>query len=257
MGRTLLLRAEASSTNDVAWDALAAGAPDGTTVIADAQTQGRGRSGRSWRMAPGKGLAMSLALHEGCERRTTRALPLVAGLALARALEGLGVAAELKWPNDLLLRERKVAGILCESRRIASGAEAVVIGVGVNVAEDERDFPPELGGRAISLALAGSAASREEVAASFLNALEPLWTEHQEGEPGRRSAHLECGTVLEAWKRRASFWGKSVTVRSAAGSTTGIARGLDPDGGLVLEVDGGREVVVLAGDLVVAGGGAR
>ena len=248
MGRTLLVRAEASSTNDVAWELLAVGTPDGTTVIADAQPQGRGRAGRAWHMAPGKGLAMSLALHEGCGRTKTRALPLVAGLALARACDGLGVMTELKWPNDVLLQGRKLAGILCESRRLASGSEAVVIGAGVNVAEREEDFPPELRGRAISLAVAGSPASREEVAAAFLNALEPLWTEHQEGEPG---------AVLDAWKRRASFWGRPVTVRSALGSTTGIARGLDAEGGLVLEVDGGKDVVVLAGDVVVAGGEAR
>ena len=156
MGRTLLARAEAFSTNDVAWEAIAQGLPDGTTVVADAQPQGRGRSGRRWHLAPGRGLALSIVLVQGCDRRQSGTLPLVAGLALARGLEALGVRAQLKWPNDLLLDGRKLSGILCESRRLLPGApdgapeDAAVIGVGVNVREMADDFPAELRARAAS-----------------------------------------------------------------------------------------------------------
>lgn len=240
LGRTLLARAESDSTNDVAWEALAAGAPDGTAVVADAQPRGRGRAGRVWHMAPGKGLALSLALHFGCEQRRAGSLPLVAGLALARALDGLRLATELKWPNDLLVAGRKLSGILCERRRLAAGTDAAVIGVGVNVHEQQDDFPPELHGAVTSLALEGKRTSREEVAARFLNAFEPLWAEHQEGE-GRG--------VLAAWKERAGFWGRGVTVRAPDGLLSGVARDLDPDGALVLELAGGRNVTVTAGDL--------
>src|SRR5262252_9577839 len=118
LGRTLLVRDTAGSTNDLAWDALAEGLPDGVTVIAEAQIEGRGRAGRRWFMAPGRGLALSVALHPGCDRRQAGLLPLVAGLALARALDGLGVAADLKWPNDLLVNGRKLSCILAESRRL-------------------------------------------------------------------------------------------------------------------------------------------
>ena len=75
-GRTLIARSETPSTNDLAWDALAAGAPDGTAVVSDTQTHGRGRAGRAWQMAPGKGLALSLLVHQGCERRQAATLPL-------------------------------------------------------------------------------------------------------------------------------------------------------------------------------------
>jgi len=242
LGRTLIARAETPSTNDLAWEALATGAPDGTVVVADAQPSGRGRDGRTWHLAPGKGLALSLVLHQGCDRRQAGTLPLVAGLALARALDGLGVATTLKWPNDLLVGARKLAGILCESRRLPSGTDAAVIGVGVNVSQQQSDFPVALHGIATSLALEGRRATREAVAAAFLNALEPLWTEHQEG--GRAA-------VLDAWRRRAGYWGRMVTVRTPSGSLSGIARDLSPDGGLVLRLEGGSEVIALAGDLDV------
>jgi BirA family transcriptional regulator, biotin operon repressor / biotin---[acetyl-CoA-carboxylase] ligase len=245
-GRTLVARAETPSTNDLAWDALAAGTPDGTAVVTDAQPQGRGRAGRAWHLAPGKGLALSLVIHQGCDRRQAGTLPLLAGLALARALEVLGVDATLKWPNDLLADGRKLSGILCESRRHPSGSDAAVIGIGVNVAQQRNDFPAELRESATSLALEGCRTTREAVAAGFLNALEPLWDELQE-----RSRAV----VLDAWKRRARFWGQVVTVRTPTGSITGVARDLSADGGLLLRLESGEETVALAGDLELAGPG--
>jgi len=246
LGRTLIARAETPSTNDLAWEALATGATDGTVVVSDAQPAGRGREGRAWHLKPGKGLALSLVLHQGCDRRQAGVVPLVAGLALARGLERLGVTAALKWPNDLLVEGRKLSGILCEGRRLADGSDAAVIGVGVNVSQQRDDFPSELREAATSLALEGCRAPREAVAAAFLGALEPLWVELQ----GQSRAPL-----LAAWTRRASFWGATVTVRTSAGPVTGIARGLSPDGGLVLGLADGTETVVLAGDLEVAGRG--
>ncbi len=243
LGRHLVARAEVGSTNDLAWEALAAGAPDGTTVVADAQTRGRGRAGRRWHQTPGEGLALSVLLHAGCDRRSLGVLPLAAGLALAQALERVGVRAGLKWPNDVLMEGRKLAGILCESRG-GSGAdtagEAVVIGVGVNVGGDRASFPEALRDTATSLAAEGFAVERETVAAQFLNVLEPLWATLQEGA---REA------VLEAWRLRAGFWGRPVRVRTLAGEVSGVARTLDSDGGLVLALASGAETTVRAGDL--------
>ena len=240
-GHFLIARGEVESTNDLAWELLSSGeAPDGAVVVADAQTRGRGRAGHSWHTAPGRGLALSIVLHQGCDRRQLGVLPLLAGLALARGLETLGARAELKWPNDLLLDGRKVSGILVESRRTFEGGDAAVIGVGVNVTQAAEDFPAELRTLATSLALAGVATTREDVAAAFLDALEPLWAEFQEGD--RRVA-------LDAWKARASFWGRRLRVRGAGGEVEGIARDLDVDGALVLEREGGERVVVHAGDV--------
>jgi len=240
LGRTLIARASVESTNDVAWEALAGGLPDGTTVVADEQTKGRGRAGRAWHTAPGLGLALSVGLHPGCDREGIGLLPLVAGLALARALDRLGVSTRLKWPNDVLWEGRKLAGLLCELRKLADGEDAVVIGAGVNVGHREADLPPELRESATSLALAGCMTDRESVAAEFLDQLEPLWDEVEEG--GRER-------VLGAWKEHAGGWGERVTVRTPTGALSGIARDLDPSGALVLERDDGRLVQVWAGDV--------
>jgi BirA family transcriptional regulator, biotin operon repressor / biotin---[acetyl-CoA-carboxylase] ligase len=254
MGRHLIARAETESTNDVAWEALAQGLPDGTTAVADVQTRGRGRAGRSWQTEPGKGLALSLLMHAGCAPARVRGaaggaeaargvIPLAAGLALARALERLGARAELKWPNDLQIGGRKVAGILCESRSGGAGGpvagDALVIGVGVNVGEARADFAGALADSATSLAIEGCATTREAVAAELLNALEPLWNELEEGDPA---------AVLAAWRERATFWGRTVRVRTPAGDVSGVATALDSGGGLVIE-RAGEAVTVVAGDL--------
>ena len=257
-GHRLIVRAEVESTNDIVWDAIAEGEPDGTTAVADMQTRGRGRAGRAWLTMPRKGLALSIALYPGCERRQMGTLPLVAGLALVKALDGFGVTARLKWPNDVLVGERKVAGILCESRRLPLGdelADVVVVGLGVNVTQQADDFPADISAAdfagvqpafsldATSLAMEGHRLDRETVAAEFLNALEPLWVLHAEG--GREE-------VLAAWTRRADFWGRPVTVRTPSGAVSGIARSLDPDGALIVRLESGVESTVLAGDLDVA-----
>ena len=247
LGRVLIARAETGSTNDDALEALASGLPDGVAVVADAQAHGRGRAGRTWTHAPGLGLAISVALHPGCEPGQAGAIPLAAGLALARAAQRLGVAARLKWPNDVLWQGRKLAGVLCEMRRTPDG-DAVVIGAGVNVRQAAADFPPEIRERATSFRLAGAEAAVEDVAAEFLNALEPLWTELEEGD--RR-------VVLDGWRENAAFWGEPVTARTPGGEVRGIAQRLEDSGALVLRLESGLEATVLAGDLEPedAGGG--
>lgn len=243
-GRHLVVRATVESTNDDAWDALAQGAPDGAVVIADEQTRGRGRLGRVWVTSPGRGLAMSLLLHLGCDPDPLATLPLVAGLALVSALDHLGARAQLKWPNDVLLDGRKVAGILCERRHTAAGLDAAVVGVGVNVTQARDEFPPELRDAATSLVQAGHRFAREDVAAEFLNAFEPLWTEHAEGDRSR---------AITAWRARATLWGTTVTVHTPAGPLHGIARTLDDDGALRIETEDGTLARVIAGDLEIPG----
>lgn len=242
LGRTLLVRAETGSTNDDAWDALAAGAGDGTAVVADAQVRGRGRAGRTWIHVPGRALALSVGLSLGCDVREAGIVPLVAGLALAEAIGRFGLAPRLKWPNDVQVGGRKLAGVLCESRRVPAAGDAVVIGAGVNVSQGAEEFPAELRDRATSLALAGAPATVEDVAAEFLNALEPRWDQFQEGDRA---------TLLAAWSERAS-WGTAITVHGPGGAITGTARRLDDDGALVLRMASGAEHRVVAGDVEAA-----
>ncbi len=250
LGRSLRVLESTTSTNDDAWDALAS-LGDGAAVVALAQRRGRGRAGRGWTQVPGRGLALSVALRLGGDVRQAGAIPLAAGLAVAQACHALGVeGARLKWPNDVLVAGRKLAGVLCEVRRVPGGTppregsgEAVVIGVGLNVGHARDEFPEELRATATSLALEGSTARIEDAAAEFLNRLEPLWSELQQGD---RAA------VLAEWSRWGAHWGERVHVRTPAGSVQGVAQRLDPDGGLVLRAETGAETVVLAGDLIPA-----
>ena len=241
LGQRLLVREQTESTNDDAWEAFAS-LQDGAAVVALEQTRGRGRAGRRWEHARGKGLALSVALRLGCDVRQAGVVPLAAGLALARACHVLGVRnARLKWPNDVLVGERKLAGVLCELRRAPGSGEAVVIGVGLNVLHGRADFPEALGDHATSLALEGSSATVEDAAAEFLVRLEPIWNELQEGD---RAA------VLAAWSRECDHWGQWLHVRTPSGDVEGHALRLDPDGGLVLRTAAGLETVVVAGDVV-------
>lgn len=244
LGRALLVRESTASTNDDAWVALSE-LGDGAAVLALEQTRGRGRAGRRWEQAPGKGLALSVALHLGCDVRQAGAIPLAAGLAVARAAHALGVErARLKWPNDVRVDGRKLAGVLCEVRRVPANpngdvSEAVVIGIGLNVRQVREDFPPELRDLATSLAIEGREVPLEDAAAACLNALEPLWTELQEGDRG---------AVLAAWSALSPHWGGWMRVRTPAGEVEGIALRLDHGGGLVLRTVDGLETTVLAGD---------
>ena len=174
-------------------------------------------------------------------------MPLATGLAVAQACHALGVtAARLKWPNDVLVHERKLAGVLCELRRVPGAGEAVVIGVGLNVRQARTDFPDELSDTATSLELEGSKALIEDAAAEVLNRLEPLWDESQEGD---RDA------VLEAWSRWSEHWGRWVSVRTPSGAVSGIALRLDAEGGLVLRTEAGLETTVVVGDVLPSDSG--
>lgn len=239
VARSLDVRRVAASTNDLAWDALAAGGPDGLAVIALEQRAGRGRAGRAWTHAPGLGLALSLGLR-AVDAAWAGAVPLAAGLAAAEAAAALGVPARLKWPNDVLAGGRKLAGVLCEMRRLASG-DAIVVGLGVNVLQRREDFPEALRDSAVSLALAGSDAGVEDAAAAVCGAFE------------RRLAQLRAGGregVLAEWSARAAFWGEPVSVRGPAGEVSGIAQRLDASGALVLRLENGAEWTAVAGDLL-------
>lgn len=143
---------EVSSTQDVAFELLVEGRPHGTLVLADHQTGGRGREGRTWFSVPGKSLLFSLLLDLEPPDTFASVLTIATATAVARAIQDVaGLPARIKFPNDILLRGRKVAGILLEVRDYGQQVRRAVAGVGINVSLDEADFPDELKGRATSL----------------------------------------------------------------------------------------------------------
>jgi BirA family biotin operon repressor/biotin-[acetyl-CoA-carboxylase] ligase len=206
------------STNDRARELAATGAPHGTMVTAHAQTAGRGRQGRTWTAPPGRALVASIVIRE-----PPRLLPLLAGVAVA---EVIGSGAKLKWPNDVLLDGRKVAGILVEGRPQESWA---VLGIGLNVALRESDFPPELRDTAATLGL-----EPEAIEPTLERLLELL----------ERWLVAEPGDVLAAVRARDALLGERV--KWAAGE--GIGGGIDGDGRLIVATDAGR-VTLDAGEV--------
>ncbi len=210
------------STNTRARELAARGAPHGTLVTAAEQTAGRGRQGRTWAAPAGRALLCTVLIRE-----PTRLLPLAVGVAVA---DTVGADARLKWPNDVLLHGRKVAGILVEGRPQERWA---VAGIGVNVALRESDIPPELRDRAATMGLDPGAI--EPTLARLLVALERWLT-----APSR--------DVLAAFRARDALAGH--TVRWAGGR--GRADGVDDQGRLSVLVGGGEHVTLDAGEVHLA-----
>ena len=218
----------------------AGGAAHGTVVLADHQTAGRGRQGRHWHSPPGENLTFSAVLRPDISPADAPPLSLAAAVGLARGVAPfLSDAPTLKWPNDLLVKGRKLCGILVEMSAGARTINHLVVGVGLNV--NVTGFPEELAGQATSLRLeAGTALPREEVLASVLNELEPCF---------QRLFDEGAAPIIQAWQEHTDWLGQRVTVSRPGGVVSGVAEGLDGAGGLRLRLEDGTEEVVVAGDV--------
>ncbi len=249
LGREIHHFESVTSTQDVARRLAAQGAVEGTVVVAESQTAGRGRRGRDWHSPPGAGLWLSVVLRPDLLPAQVPLLTLAAGVAAARAItEAAGVSPGLKWPNDLLVDDRKVGGILAEMSGQQDGIDHVILGVGINVGAGPDLFPPELRDRAVSLArCAAREVSRIDLCRWLLVALEEVYL---------RLAAGESAAVLEEWRRASITLGRRVAVILPAETVVGQALDLSPDGGLVLALPGGGTRTFLAGEvsLTMAGG---
>ncbi len=227
---------ETSSTQDVVREAARSGAEAGFCCLAAAQTAGRGRQDRRWSAPPGSSLLASVLVRAGSAG--AGCVPIAAGLALRAAIAATsGTDAQLKWPNDVVVDGRKLAGILCEVEPAAPGAgTAVVVGLGVNLRVAA--FPVGVVGVSLH-----SLVDEPPFPARLLAATLP--------ELAQRLARLPpggLGPLRAEWMAHAAGLGRPVTATSAAGSVTGCAEEIDEDGALVLRTDAGA-VRILAGEV--------
>jgi BirA family biotin operon repressor/biotin-[acetyl-CoA-carboxylase] ligase len=231
----------ARAAGDAAW-------PEGQVLVAEEQTAGRGRLGRTWTSVPGASLTFSVLLRPATVPAARRGwLALLAGVAVAsavRSVTGGGVAAVLKWPNDVLVGDRKLAGILAEQ---SPDGSAVVIGTGINVAAPADALPVSPAGLAgTSLLVEGATVAREALLLEVLRQLE-RWYVAFRADPDPVRAGL-----LDAYRPLCVTLGQKVRVELPVGRfTTGVARGIDPDGRLLVSDNpGDPPMAISAGDVV-------
>lgn len=228
--------AEIDSTNCYALDAARAGEPAGLVVVADHQSAGRGRLGRTWEAPAGASLLMSVLLRPTIRLEAMHLLTMAAGLAMADAVEAVaGFAPTIKWPNDLLVGDRKLAGMLTEAEVTDGTVTAVVVGIGVNV--QWTDFPPEIAETATACNLvAGRTVSRDDLLVAFIEGYDA------------RLADLDA--VPEDYRARLGTLGQRVRIELADGAFEGLAVGVADDGSLEVRLDDGATRIVTAGDVV-------
>lgn len=243
LGRPYRFHPVIGSTNLEARRLALSGAPEGTTVVADCQTRGRGRRGRPWLTPPGTGLAVSVVLRPELPPAGLGRLTLLTAVAVRRAIRAVtGLAPAVKWPNDLLLDGRKVCGILLELAAQQDAIEFVVVGIGVNVNQAPDQFPPDLAATAGSLRqFLGRPVPRPRLVAEVLAELEAAYDAWRAGQDA---------PWWSEWREACPHLGQRVRVTGPAGTWVGRALDVSPDGALLLQPDGAPAPVrVLAGDV--------
>jgi BirA family biotin operon repressor/biotin-[acetyl-CoA-carboxylase] ligase len=221
-GRKLHHSFRIRSTQDAAQAAAAAGEPEGAVFIAEEQTAGRGRSDHRWVSAPSQGITMSLLLRPPGPPARVLPLNLAAALAVADSVEqATAVTPDLRWPNDLLLCEKKFCGLLLEMTAEATRIQHVILGIGLNV--NQAEMPPELAGEATSLRLeTGTVVSRLQLVTELLAQLERRYRQFRDGD---------IRALLDEFERRSSYArGREVSVGEGDEAYTGVSDGLDDFG---------------------------
>ena len=239
VGRRLLYFTSTTSTMDVARSEAETGAPDGTVVLAEEQTQGRGRFDRAWVSPAGQNLYLTLIIRPSLDR--LRSLSIVAPLAVALAVgDSTDLSPRIKWPNDVLINGRKLSGILVESEVIGQSAKYALVGVGVNVNFDIEQSP-EIAGVATSLKRElGRETSREDLLAVFVNRFEQLYEDAPKGD-----------AVLQQWRSRLDTLGREIRITFRDQVYEGLAEDVDRDGNLILAQADGTRRTIEAGEVTL------
>lgn len=238
LGKVYRLYSEVESTQDIAKVWALEGAPHGAVVVSERQTKGRGRLSRSWSSPSGKGLWVSIVLRPERPLSVAHQLPLLSAVAVARTLEHFGFEPRLKWPNDVILLDRKVAGMLIEGQGEVDRLKFAVLGIGINVLQQADDFPEDLKTHAISLKMAHEEANaqmrrlppRGELLIAlleFLEAMLRLWEQES------------FVLIQKEWLQRAWRLNQTIALSSGRERVQGIFMGIDHNGYALLQTDQG------------------
>lgn len=231
------------STNNCARALAGCWAQEGTVVLAEEQTAGRGRQGRSWFTNPQENLTFSIILRPKLPPDAINLLPLLSAVAIAEAIEAeTGLKPQCKWPNDILINGKKACGILLEGSVKSDSVEYVVLGIGINV--NQTVFPNDLAQRATSLCTeAGKSFDRVRLFQAVLRALDDRYrTVMKSGFEG----------ILPEWKSRSAMMERPITVSENGNEFSGVVKGIAPDGALIV-ASAGTERTLYAGDVTIIG----
>jgi len=242
IGKEIKYFSEVTSTNDVAKELATKGVEEGTIVLAETQTRGKGRLGRRW-LSPKGGLWFSVILRPKISAKDSYQLTFMVAVAVAKTIQKLfKVNAEIKWPNDVLVNERKVCGILAETSTRGNTVDFAVIGIGVNANVDLTSFPKDLRNFITSLeAEVNRGIERESFLCALLEELESYYKMLQE---------KKFEFVLEEWKSLTTLLGAYVEVTSFEEKIRGMAVGVDRNGALEVQLENGTVRKILSGDVV-------
>jgi BirA family biotin operon repressor/biotin-[acetyl-CoA-carboxylase] ligase len=244
IGRDIQVFQETTSTNDVIEKLARDGVKEGVVVFAESQTKGRGRLGRKWISPPKRGLWFSILLRPDLRPSAATQLTVAAATALRRAIATqIGLTPEIKWPNDILIGGRKVAGILTELNAELDRVKYVILGMGVDVNVTASDFPADVRKLATSLKTeAGRAVSRADLAVAILRELD--------GDYARIGAG-EFTAVADEWESHCTTIGHEVVIRIGQHEIRGQAEALGEDGALLVRTEHGHLEPIIGGDVTV------
>ena len=244
VGRDIRVFQATTSTNDVAARLARDGVKEGAVVFAETQSKGRGRLGRVWISPAGKGLWFSVLLRPEIRPQAATQLTVATALALVKAIAAqTGIKAEIKWPNDILIRGRKTAGILTELSAELDHIKDMILGIGVDVNLDAHEFPAELRKIATSLQIeSGAPVDRAGLAVAILRELERDYERVRAGK---------FESVADEWEKHCTTLGRHVTIHSGNRKILGRAEALDDDGALLLRGEHGHLERIIGGDVTV------
>ncbi len=241
LGREIVYKDSVGSTNGVAFDMALAGCREGACVIAETQSAGRGRLRRHWRSPYGKNIYVSSVLKPALHPSEVSPLTFISCLAAFDTLASLGLTPTLKWPNDVLVKGRKICGTLIELSVEPEAVAFVVIGIGLNVNMDDADMDEEIKGKATSLFLeTGNRFERARVCGMLLNNLEKYYE-----VVGGRGVDEVC----RLWEERANIRGVSMEIVQTDRVYRGVSEGIGRDGAMLLREEDGKVTRVIAGDV--------